>query len=296
MSKAKIAGTTKSSKTQRLLQSFAAVELLPIHRNYGDQGPALRHFGIAPVVATALIRWGEQHELVCTFENAEGRSTNTYSWQPEFLVAAVNKHIELFGDEGKSDLTQDLLDYVQQEQSRATSTSSEEIQTKSDSHVVAEVELASGSLMEVQKDAAGVYAVFVDQKCVQPSHDAEGVIRYLAHVMQSTQYKLNSPASRNATSDLDARMAAAGMMPMSEMLRNIPVGNFMAHAGVKDLATFGDWLKMRRESMLRMQVNMELDHLQSDDLYEWVIAHAAVFTEVLCNFQVAMGKSPLTVE
>lgn len=102
----------KMSKTQRLLQSFSAVELRPEHRNYGDETPALRDFGIAPSIATALIRWGEPHDLVCTFENAAGRSNNAYSWKPEFLVAAVNKHLELFGDDGKADLPDALLEYV----------------------------------------------------------------------------------------------------------------------------------------------------------------------------------------
>lgn len=106
---------TKTTKTQRLLQSFSAVELRDEHRNYGDETPALRDFGIAPSIATALIRWGEQHDLVCTFENAAGRSNNAYSWKPEFLVAAVNKHLELFGEAGKADLPEKLLAYVTRE-------------------------------------------------------------------------------------------------------------------------------------------------------------------------------------
>jgi hypothetical protein len=36
-----------------------------------------------------------------------------------------------------------------------------------------------------------------------------------------------------------------------------------------------------------MQVRMELDKQQDDEMYEWVIAHTAVFTEVLCNFRAA---------
>ena len=100
------------TKTQRMLTSFAAVELREEHRNYGDQTPALRDFGVAPSVATALIRWGEQHDLVCTFENKSGRSNNAYSWKPEFLKAAVQKHLALFGDAGKTDIPQALLDYA----------------------------------------------------------------------------------------------------------------------------------------------------------------------------------------
>ena len=102
----------KLTKTQRLLKSFQSVELLAVHRNYGDETPALRDFGVAPSIATALIRWGEQHDLVCTFENAAGRSNNTYSWKPEFLSAAVRKHIEVFGDDGKADIPEKLLAYA----------------------------------------------------------------------------------------------------------------------------------------------------------------------------------------
>lgn len=98
-----------------------------------------------------------------------------------------------------------------------------------------------------------------------------------------------------ALTNLDDRMKAAGMTPLSEMLTDIPVGRFLAHAGVTDLSSFEAWIKMRREEMLRMQATMELDKRQDDDLYEWVLAHAAVFTEVLCNFQTAMGKSPVAI-
>lgn len=103
------------NKTQRLLHSFGSVELRPEHRNYGDETPALRDFGVAPSIATALIRWGEQHDLVCTFENAAGRSNNTYSWQPAFLVAAVRMHLELFGEAGRADLPEALIAFTERE-------------------------------------------------------------------------------------------------------------------------------------------------------------------------------------
>jgi hypothetical protein len=69
---------------------------------------------MAPTIATALIRWGEQHDLVCTFQNGAGRSNNAYSWKPEFLVAAVRKHLDLFGEAGKDDLPAALLAYAAQ--------------------------------------------------------------------------------------------------------------------------------------------------------------------------------------
>lgn len=100
------------TKTQRLLHSFSSVALRKEHRNYGDETPALRDFGFAPSIASALIRWGEKHDLVCTFENSKGRSSNAYSWQPAFLIDAVAKHLELYGDAGKADLPEQLLAYV----------------------------------------------------------------------------------------------------------------------------------------------------------------------------------------
>jgi hypothetical protein len=79
------------------------------HRNYGDQTPALRDLGMAPTIATALIRWGENECLVCTFENGRGVGPNAYSWKPAFLSAAFKKHIELFGEVGRADLTPSML-------------------------------------------------------------------------------------------------------------------------------------------------------------------------------------------
>ena len=100
------------TKTKRLLHSFKLVELLPEHLNHGDETPALRDFGVAPSIATALIRWGETEGLVCRFENKNGRSNNAYSWKPEFLKAAVASHLKLFGDEARADLPQPLIDFA----------------------------------------------------------------------------------------------------------------------------------------------------------------------------------------
>ncbi len=97
------------TKTKRFLKSFQSVPLQPAFRNYGDQTPALRDYGLAPVIATALIRWGETEDLVCTFTDARGVGPRAYSWQPAFLRAAVLEHIELFGELGIADLPPGLL-------------------------------------------------------------------------------------------------------------------------------------------------------------------------------------------
>jgi len=93
-------------------------------------------------------------------------------------------------------------------------------------------------------------------------------------------------------SDLDKKMAEAGMMPVSIMLEKIPLGNFMANTAVTDLESFEEWIQMRREEFLRMQAKMELSGQKDYDLYEWVIAHNAVLSEVLANFKQATGRKP----
>lgn len=111
--------------------------------------------------------------------------------------------------------------------------------------------------------------------------------------------KQQAPATNNpsekaemSNSELDIRMREAGMIPLSEMLKNIPLEKWLAHAGVNDLQSFEDWLQMRRGEMLRMQATMEVKKQTDDELYEWVMSHAAVFTEVLCNFRAAHSAAP----
>lgn len=97
------------TKTSRFLLSFQSVDLLPEHRNYGDQTPTLRDYGIAGSIASKLIAWGETEELVCTFENERGVSPNAHSWKPAFIKAAVAKHLSIWGEQGRKDLTPELL-------------------------------------------------------------------------------------------------------------------------------------------------------------------------------------------
>jgi hypothetical protein len=99
------------------------------------------------------------------------------------------------------------------------------------------------------------------------------------------------PAADLSIAELDARMQAAGMFPLSEMLKNIPLAQWITHASVKDMASFESWLHVRRAEMLRMHATMDVDKRHSDDMYEWVVAHSAVFTEVLCNLQAAQRET-----
>ena len=101
-----------STKSQRLLHSFQRVELLPEHYNYGDETPTLRDFGVAGQIANKLIAYGESKSLVCTFEQEDGKTPNRHHWRVEFLRAAIQKHMEIFGEAGRADLTPQLLELV----------------------------------------------------------------------------------------------------------------------------------------------------------------------------------------
>jgi hypothetical protein len=89
---------------------------------------------------------------------------------------------------------------------------------------------------------------------------------------------------------LDERMVLAGMIPVSSMLKNNILGKFNIHNGVTDLKTFEEWLVMRREEFIRMQAEMTLDELESNELFEWTVAHNSVFGEVLENFKHSIKK------
>ncbi|MBD8681631.1 hypothetical protein [Pseudomonas sp. CFBP 13719] len=88
---------------------------------------------------------------------------------------------------------------------------------------------------------------------------------------------------------LDTRLQAAGMMSVAELLRGAPLDGFITHAGVHDLATFGQWLEMRRGEMVRLQARYDLgDKTMDDGMYEWITSHSAVLSEVHVNFKAVM--------
>lgn len=86
--------------------------------------------------------------------------------------------------------------------------------------------------------------------------------------------------------NLDQRMKDAGMLSVTELLAGAPLDSFVKHVGVKDLDTFAEWLEMRRAECLKQVARYDLgERKEGDDLYEWAIAHAAVFSEVHINFK-----------
>lgn len=101
--------------------------------------------------------------------------------------------------------------------------------------------------------------------------------------------------SDEVSDDLDQRMAAAGMVPVSQMMEQNALDVFSCHAGVTDLGRFEEWLQVRRKEFIQMQAQMTIEGLEENELFEWVVAHSAVLGEVLANFRQAIGRDPQEV-
>lgn len=108
-----------------------------------------------------------------------------------------------------------------------------------------------------------------------------------AEVEAARKQELDSDA------DLATRMKAAGMMSVAELLAGAPLDAFTRHAAVKDLQSLLQWAEMRRAECLKAQARYDLgERDKSDDLYEWTVAHCAVFTELHVNIRAALAGLP----
>lgn len=100
----------------------------------------------------------------------------------------------------------------------------------------------------------------------------------------------------DSNASLDERLSAAGMLTVAQILAGAPLDAFIRHAGVHDLESFGQWLEMRRAETVRLQARFALEKRDGDELYEWVIAHAAAFSEVAINFRAACKSVELSAQ
>ncbi|URQ76204.1 MAG: hypothetical protein NBV76_05435 [Candidatus Ochrobactrum gambitense] len=89
--------------------------------------------------------------------------------------------------------------------------------------------------------------------------------------------------------DLNARLKAKGMYSIDEMMGNLPIDKWRVHSGMTDLTFFGEWLERKSREYLTMKAAYDLgDKDESDELYEWVLAHYGAFHDVLVNFRAAL--------
>ena len=84
--------------------------------------------------------------------------------------------------------------------------------------------------------------------------------------------------------ELDIQMIAAGMIPLSQMLDSNPIGKYALHKGVDNLDLFEQWLDMRFKEMMKMKARMLVAKQEDDDMFEWVLSHAAVLGEIRAQF------------
>jgi hypothetical protein len=99
---------------------------------------------------------------------------------------------------------------------------------------------------------------------------------------------------RDETADraLDDRLAAAGMYTVAQMMGVTPMTRWITHAGMDSLGFFETWLDRRAAEFLRMKAAYELgDKDKDDELYEWVLAHGAAFSEARTNLKAALAGS-----
>lgn len=101
--------------------------------------------------------------------------------------------------------------------------------------------------------------------------------------------KDNAPPLPVVPDEIDERMKAAGMLSAVQIIEGQPLDAFIKHSGVVDMGTLLQWSEMRRAEFLRMQSQYDLgDKDKTDDMYEWVIAHSAAFSELHINIRAAM--------
>lgn len=94
--------------------------------------------------------------------------------------------------------------------------------------------------------------------------------------------KANMPSPEDEVALLDAKMEARGMIPLSKMLKSHgEMEKWLQHAGVRSFDDFTQWVAMKQREYMTLRMRYEVgDKDKSDDIYEWVFAHAAAFDAV----------------
>lgn len=90
---------------------------------------------------------------------------------------------------------------------------------------------------------------------------------------------------------LEQRMADAGMVPLSDMLTGTEFDKWRVHTGVQDIPSFLAFAEKKYESYTRMFIEMKLDRSTDDEFFEWVLAHKAVWGDVVFNMRAALERS-----
>lgn len=89
---------------------------------------------------------------------------------------------------------------------------------------------------------------------------------------------------------LDEQMKAAGMATIDEMVASLTDNPLLLQAEVVDLATFEEWLEAQYRHFLGMQARRQLEKQEDDEMFEWTLAHSALFGSVLAHYRKATAS------
>lgn len=107
---------------------------------------------------------------------------------------------------------------------------------------------------------------------------------------------VNAQADADVVESLDDRMKAAGMYTVSDMMGVTPLTKWMSNPAINTIEAFSEWLDRKVSEYLRMKAAYDLgDKDESDELYEWVQAHSAVYSTIRDQFQVVRSSGSAEV-
>ncbi|MBD77534.1 MAG: hypothetical protein CL840_01170 [Crocinitomicaceae bacterium] len=92
----------------------------------------------------------------------------------------------------------------------------------------------------------------------------------------------------------DELLVAQGMIPLSSLLKESPIEKFMSHVGVDSMVYFERWLEMRFKETMKCKAMLYArteGKPETDEMYEWYLAHAASYQEVMINFRNARQQN-----
>jgi len=114
-------------------------------------------------------------------------------------------------------------------------------------------------------------------------YEAYEAVRMLAAAPTPTEA---TPSEGAEDTTLNARLKAAGMFTVPEMLGVTPLTKWIVPFGMKTLEDYAAWLDRRVAEFLRMKAGYELgDKPKDDELYEWVLAHSGALSEARTIFK-----------
>jgi hypothetical protein len=90
--------------------------------------------------------------------------------------------------------------------------------------------------------------------------------------------------------ELDKQMKEAGMSTIDEMVASLTDNPLLLQAEVVDLATFESWLEMKTREYSKMQAIRQIKKHEDDEMFEWILAHAALFSSVLAHYRKATAN------